>query len=293
MTTYHTPVLLDEVITALSIVPGKKYIDATLGGGGYGWEIVKRGGVLLGIDADRDAIEHTKQELKVKSEKLKIDENWKLVQGNFRNIADIASTHGFDEVDGVVFDLGVSSYQLDTPQKGFSYRFGDAPLDMRFGSEVDRTAADIIKTSSEAELYEIFATYGEEERARAIARAIVRSRQVKPITRAGELAEAVSHAIPENERTETLSRVYQALRIVVNDELGALKDGLEGAHEVLVPGGTLAVVSFHSLEDRIVKRNMDTSAWRVVTRKPVVAGTVEQMRNRRSRSAKLRVAYKL
>lgn len=272
---YHEPVLVSEVFDALNVGPGKKYIDGTVGGGGHTREITKRGGIVLGIDTDSEAVEQNK------------GNEWKVVQGNFRNIKEIAKHEGFEHVDGILFDLGVSSHQLDTPKRGFSYRFVDAPLDLRMRQEGGVTAAQLVKESSEEELYEIFTTFGEEERARPIAHAIVSARSIKPIERVGDIVDLVGaqHA--------SLSRIFQALRIAVNDELKALEEGIRGAYDLLKPGGILVVISFHSLEDRIVKRMMREKNWSIITRKPVIASEVEVYNNRRSRSAKMRVAQKI
>ena len=159
ITSYHTPVLLKEVIDALKIEPGKKYIDATVGGGGHAVEILKRGGILFGIDTDREAIRETEKKLKLETLKLKIKQDWKIVHGNFRDIKRIAIENGFREVDGILFDLGVSSHQLDTPERGFSYRFSDAPLDMRLDQSKGITARELLQSANEETLYEIFAKF--------------------------------------------------------------------------------------------------------------------------------------
>lgn len=273
---YHTPVLLKEAIDALAVEPGKKYIDATVGGGGHARAISAKGAEVLGIDRDPEAIAEAKKTLQIP-----------LVAGNFADIEGIAKKHGFGAVDGVLFDLGVSSHQLDTPERGFSYRFEDEPLDLRLDRAVGETAADLVNRSSEDELYEIIATYGEEELARSIAHGILRARRVNPIVTVGDLKKIVGG------EPARLSRVFQALRIAVNDELGSLKRGLTGAHHVLVPKGRLVVISFHSLEDRIVKQFLRTGGWRLITTKPVTADRDEVMRNSRSRSAKMRVAQKI
>ncbi len=270
---YHTPIMVKEVIEGLQVAPGKRFIDATVGGGGHAREIVKRGAVVLGIDTDKDAVEENK------------GMDWKVIQGNFRHIADIAKANGFDTVDGILFDLGVSSHQLDTAGRGFSYRFKDASLDLRLNQDEGATAAELLQKVTEQELYEILATFGEEEHSRAIATAIVRARHVSPIATTGDLLKII------NKRAA--SQVFQALRIVVNDELGALKEGLSGAKELLTPGGRLAVISFHSLEDRIVKLFLKTDAWKLITKKPIVTSDIERRANSRSRSAKLRIAEKI
>lgn len=260
----HIPVLLHETIVGLQIAPGKKFIDATYGGGGHARKIERLGGKVLGIDADPDA---------------------GAILGNFRNIEKIAKEHGFNEVDGILFDLGVSSHQLDTGDRGFSYRFGDAPLDLRFNQNEGETAAELLARVSEDELYEILATFGEEEHSRAIATAIVRARHVSPVLTTGDLLHIVGK--------RAASQIFQALRIVVNDELGSLKDGLQGAHALLRPGGRLTVISFHSLEDRIVKQYFKSDAWKLITKKPIVPDRGEINVNKRARSAKLRIAEKL
>lgn len=292
MTFYHTPVLLHEVIADVNIRSGMRIIDATLGGGGYAWEIIRNGGVLLGIDADQDAIAYTKEALREKSVELRIKENWKIVQGNFRDIGTIAKNNGFETVDGIVFDLGVSSHQLDTPHKGFSYRFADAPLDMRLGANQKRTAAMLVNSATEEELYEIFATYSEEQRARTIAHALVRSRRIKPIETTGDLVSGIQ-SLPGTTAPGVLSRIFQGLRIAVNDEMSALKDALAQSISLLAPGGRIAVVTFHSLEDRIVKRMFLDPSLTLVTKKPIRPSEIEQQENPRSRSAKLRVAMKI
>lgn len=285
--------MVTEVMEGLDVAPGKRYIDATAGGGGHAWEIVKRGGTLLGIDTDADALEAAKEEFRIKNLELGRTENWKLVQGNFRDIEHIAKEHGFDAVDGILFDLGVSSHQLDTAGRGFSYRFGDAPLDLRLNQETGETAAAYLQKVSENELYEILATYGEEERARTIAAHIVRARSVSPIETTGQLLTVIEAIVGAGNAKNVASKVFQALRIVVNDELGSLKAGLKGAQALLQTGGRLAVISFHSLEDRIVKQFVRSDAWKVITKKPIVAMGDEIRTNRRARSAKLRIAEKL
>ncbi len=270
---YHTPIMVKEVLEGLAVAPGKRFIDATVGGGGHAREIVKRGGIVLGIDTDKDAIEENKEA------------PWKVVQGNYRNIEKIAKENGFEAVDGILFDLGVSSHQLDTEGRGFSYRFARAPLDLRLNQDEGIPAAEYLQKVTEQELYEILATFGEEEHSRAIATAIVRARRVSPVSLTGDLLKFVN--------TRSASRVFQALRIVVNDELNALKEGLHGAEALLKFGGRLTVISFHSLEDRIVKLSLKTNAWKLITKKPIVAGDIERRANSRSHSAKLRIAEKI
>lgn len=296
---YHAPVLVAQVIELLQIQPGKKYIDGTLGGGGHTWEILKRGGVVLGIDVDPEALDFVRQKSEIPASpegrrNSKFEKNLRIVQGNFRNVEAIAKREGFERVDGILFDLGVSSHQLDTPARGFSYRFGSAPLDLRLNQQAGVSAGEYIQKASERELYEVFSTFGEEERAGTISSAIVRARSVTPVRSAGDLIRIVDTVgIPRPELTGVLSRIFQALRIAVNDELEALKEGIRGAQRLLVPGGRLAIISFHSLEDRVVKQMMRTESWEAVMKKPITSTQEEVERNNRARSAKLRVAEKL
>lgn len=268
--------MLDKSVDGLRVEGGKKYIDATIGGGGHAAEIVKRGGILLGVDADTEAIEYTKRIVKAT-----------LVQGNFKDIETIAKEHGFGKVSGILFDLGVSSHQLDMPGRGFSYRFTDAPLDLRLNQAQGETAAQLVNRASSEQLYEIFTRFAEEELAWPITHRIVRARAIKPIETTGELVRVVGNS------PARLSRVFQALRIAVNDELGALKEGLAGAENLLETMGRLVVLTFHSLEDRIVKQFMQKNSWRVITHKPEVPSWTEQKQNPRARSAKLRIAEKI
>ena len=262
----HIPVLLNQVIAGLQVAAGKRYIDATFGGGGHAREIERRGGKVLGIDTDPDT---------------------DAVHGNFRDIKKIAQENGFSKVSGILFDLGVSSHQLDTPERGFSYRFTNAPLDLRMDQSKGETAAQLINRLPESELYDIFVRYAEEELARPIAHAIYRARAVKPIETTGDLVKIIGN------RPGVLSRIFQALRIAVNDEFGALKEGLAGAEELLEQEGRLVVLTFHSLEDRIVKKFLERSGFRRITKKPIVATQEEKELNPRARSAKLRIGEKL
>lgn len=282
----HVPVLQREVIEALAVEPGKRYIDATIGLGGHTGEITKRGGIVLGIDQDQEALTIAKHNLRG------ID-LVTLTHGNFKDIETIAKKHGFESVSGVLFDLGVSSLQLDTPKRGFSYRFTDAPLDLRMDTSGGDTAAQLVNQLSEEELYDIFSTFGEEQLARPIADAVCRTRSIKQISTVGDMVDVVTRvASHDKQRYGVLSRIFQALRIAVNGELGSLKKGLVGAYSVLEPGGILAVISFHSLEDRIVKQFMKKGGWDVVTRHPIRPGSLEVEVNVRSRSARLRIAKK-
>ncbi len=288
--TYHEPVLKEEVVAGLAVTAGKHYIDATLGGGGHAQEIVERGGILLGIDTDREAIDFARARLS----NTVFQKSWKLAQGNFRDVERIARENGFLDVDGILFDLGVSSYQLDTPKRGFSYRFAEAPLDLRLNQGQGETAAQLVNRISEGELYEILATLGEEERARTISALIVRARQIAPIQTTGDLVRVIDTLeLPKKIEFQVLSRVFQALRMAINEELEALKEGLSGAYEILATGGRLAVISFHSREDRIVKQALKRETWKEISRKPIIASEEEIVRNVRARSAKLRIAQKI
>ncbi len=261
---YHIPVLLNEALEALRVKPGGKYIDCTYGGGGHSRAIEKAGGVVLGIDQDAEAKAP--------------------VHGNFAHLQQIAQDHGFDPVSGILFDLGVSSHQLETDYRGFSFN-KDAPLDMRMDPETQTvTAADLVNAGGESELANLFWRFGEERASRAIAKAIVAKR---PITTTNQLAEIILRVRHKTkaDRTHPATRIFQALRIAVNDELAGLETALPQAVELLKPGGRLVVISFHSLEDRIVKKFMQKST--------VITPTDEEVRNNpRSRSAKMRIYEK-
>lgn len=292
MTSFHQPVLLREAIEGLGVAPGKRYIDATVGGGGHTIEILSRGGRVLGIDTDPEAIEEVKEILRDKDTKSQYP-NILVAQGNFRDIENIAKRIGWFEVDGILFDLGVSSHQLDTPRRGFSYRYKEAPLDLRFDPTKGETAAELINRLSKEELYEILARFGEEQLAGAIAALVVRARAREPLATVGELVAVVGEVAGDKKINATLSRVFQALRIAVNDELSTLSPGLIGAKKLLRIGGRLVVISFHSLEDRIVKNFFRGGGWRLITKKPIVPGKSELAVNPKSRSAKLRIAEKM
>lgn len=294
MNVFHVPVLLTEVIENLNIQSGKKYIDATIGGGGHGFEILEKGGILLGVDQDQDAIRNLERSVKLKAQSLKLI----LVLGNFRDIKKIAKENGFEKVAGILFDLGVSSYQIEGSGRGFSF-LRDEPLDMRMGSARDEgvTAADIVNTLSAQELQDIFEKYGEEHNAKKIADAIVEKRHNEKMETSRELATVIEQVIPRRGYVHPATRVFQALRIVVNDEIGSLKKGLAEGFDLLEPGGRMAVISFHSLEDRVVKQAFREAEAKgdahVVTKKPMVATLEEIIRNPRARSAKLRVVERI
>ena len=289
---FHTPVLLKEAVNALNVRQNGKYIDATIGGGGHSEEIIRRGGHVLGIDQDKDAIEY----VRTNNEELITNNKLTLVRGNFADIEMIARENGFEDADGILFDLGVSSYQIDQSGRGFSF-LRDEPLDMRMGGENSLTAYEIINKASEDELYNIFSKFGEEKNAGAISRAIVGARRVKPIEMSRELAEIVAGVVRREGKLHPATRVFQALRITVNSEIDNLKKGLSSAFEILAPGGRLAVISFHSLEDRVVKLFFAKLAREnraiLINKKTIMASEREIKANRRARSAKLRIIEKI
>ncbi len=305
--TRHVPVLLNEVLHYLQPRPGGTYIDATVGGGGHAEAILEASapdGRLLGLDADPDALGRSHRRLH------RFGRRVVLVQAYFDQLENIAHREGFVPADGVLMDLGVSSDQLEDAARGFSF-LKPGPLDMRMDPSLPRTAADLINTLDEGDLAYLIRRYGEEPHARRIARAIVRAR---PIYTTTELADLVARVVPRRprQRLHPATRTFQALRIAVNDELGALERALPQALRVLRPGGRLVVISFHSLEDRIVKQFFRREAQdcicpprqpvctcghkaqvRILTRKPVTPSPEEIERNPRSRSAKLRAVEKL
>ncbi len=306
----HRPVLRDECIRGLNLNPAGTYLDGTLGRAGHALEIVKAldSGRLIGIDRDEAAIEAAKVKLAPWGDKVT------LVHGNFTDLDSLLDGLGNPPIHGMLFDLGVSSPQLDDPERGFSY-MADAPLDMRMDRSAPLTAQEVVNGWSEGELGRILWQYGEERYAGRIAAAIVRRRERAPIETTLELVEVIKGAMPAQalrEKQHPAKRTFQAIRIAVNDELTAVERMMEAAVPHLVPGGRLAVISFHSLEDRIVKNALAALAKgcicppdfpvcvcgkkpqvRLVTRKPIVAGADELVQNPRARSAKLRIAEKL
>ncbi|MCL6527195.1 MAG: 16S rRNA (cytosine(1402)-N(4))-methyltransferase RsmH [Thermaceae bacterium] len=276
----HTSVLLPEALHWLEVRPGGLYVDATLGGAGHTQAIVGQGGRVVGFDQDPQAI--------ARVQALHLP-HLTLVQANFRDLEPRLQELGIGAVDGILADLGVSSFHLDDPKRGFSYR-NEGPLDMRMGSG-EPTAAEVVNTFEVDELADILRIYGEESKAGRIARAIVAAR---PLTTTTQLAEVVRKATGFREAGHPARRTFQALRIYVNDELGALKALLAASERVLKPGGRLVVISFHSLEDRMVKHFLrDSAALEPLTKRPVVASPKEQQENPRARSAKLRAAQKV
>ncbi len=299
----HKPVLYREVLEYLNVGPGGVYIDCTVGGGGHSegiLELSSPDGRLLGIDADPDAVERVGRRL------ARFGERVVLVHGNFAKLKEVAEREGFVQVDGVLMDLGISSYHVEAGERGFSFQ-REGPLDMRFDPSQRLTAEALVNELSQEELAELIWRYGEERKARVIARAIVGSRPIRTTT---ELAELISKTVGRRGRIHPATRTFQALRIAVNDELGSLEKALPQAVDLLGPGGRLVVITFHSLEDRIVKRFLrDMSSGcdgdprcggvvkvpklRLVRRKVVKPSEAEVRANPRSRSAKLRVAEKI
>lgn len=311
MAFHHIPVLLEETMEALAVRPGGIYIDCTVGGGGHAAEILRRcspDGRLIGLDQDEEALRAARERLAPFGDRVT------LVHTNFAHVADVAERLGIGGADGVLMDLGVSSHQFDEGERGFSYQH-DAPLDMRMDRTQSFTAAVLVNEWEESEIARVIREYGEERWAGRIAHFIVKARRQRPIETTGQLVEIIKAAIPAAARREgghPARRTFQALRIAVNDELGALERGLEGALRVLRPGGRLAVITFHSLEDRIVKQTF--ARWanpctcppdlpvcvcgkrpvaEPVTRKPVRVSAAEVKANPRSRSATLRAVAKL
>ncbi len=300
----HVPVLLDEVIAGLRVQPGGRYIDATVGGGGHASEILAASapdGMLLGLDRDPGAPEVARDRL------ARFEGRWELVQTSFAHLREVAEAHGFIEADGILFDLGLSSLQLADAERGFSF-MADGPLDMRFDpSSAGPTAADLVNTLSAEALADVLYEYGEERASRRIAGALIEAR---PLETTRELAEVIEGAVGRRRgRLHPATLTFQALRIAVNDELEAVKAALPQAVGLLRPGGRLAVIAFHSLEDRIVKRFVrreskdcicprelpictcdHEASLRVITRKPLRPTKEEVVRNPRSRSARLRIA---
>jgi len=294
---YHTSVLLNESIELLRVKKGGKYIDSTLGGGGHAFEILKNGGQVLGLDMDQDALEYVGESIKFQNISRAIsDDDLILVKSNFKDIKKIANNKGFKKVDGIIFDLGVSSHQLESAWKGFSFS-RDGPLDMRMDRNLEVQAKDLINILTKGELYELFTNLGEERFARSIADSIVRARRIKPIYSTKELSGIINKSLPyEKTKSDVNARIFQSLRIAINDELNNLKYALPRAYDLLSENGRLVVISFHSLEDRIVKRKFldwkKEGKGEILTKKPVIPGLAEVKKNKRSRSAKLRAFQK-
>lgn len=307
---HHIPIMLGEVLELLAPERGGIFVDGTLGGGGHSEGILKRltDGRLYGIDRDGEAIAAASERLKPFGDKFKA------IRGNFFDMKSLLANEGVTGVEGILLDLGVSSYQLDTPERGFSYH-EEAPLDMRMDDRASLSAYDVVNGYSHGELTRIIRDYGEERYAAKVASAIVREREREPINSTTKLADIIKYAIPAANRREgphPARRTFQAIRIEVNGELAELDKAIRGAHDLLNPGGVMAVITFHSLEDRIVKQRFAsfctgcicppdfpqcvcgrTPAGRLVNRKPIEADPKELEANVRSRSAKLRIIEKI
>ena len=303
----HKPVLLNEVIEGLNIMPDGIYVDGTLGGGGHSEEIARRlgpGGRLIGIDRDEDAIRAATERLRPYGDRVTI------VRGNYEDLPDIIHSQGIEKADGILLDLGVSSFQLDEGERGFSYRT-EAPLDMRMDRRQSLSAYEVVNEYSEQDLYHIIRDLGEDRFAKNIAKHIVTERAKEPIRTTTQLAEIIKQAIPARMREgggHPAKRTFQAIRIEVNRELDILTQSLESLIDVLAPHGRLCIISFHSLEDRAVKNAFRKAQdpcicpkdlpvcvcgrkpkGRVVTRKPIISGEEELQENNRAHSAKLRI----
>jgi len=298
--TYHVPVLLKESVDGMNIDKGGNFVDVTFGGGGHSREILSRlddDGHLYSFDQDADAENN-------------IEENPKFtfVRSNFRYLKNFMRYHGVEEIDGLLADLGVSSHHFDDSERGFSFRF-EGQLDMRMNQRAGKTAADIVNTYDESDLADIFYLYGELKNARKIASALVAARKTKKVQTIGDFLEIIKPFFGRDREKKELAKVFQALRIEVNHEMDALKEMLNSATELLKPGGRLVVITYHSLEDRIVKNLMKTgnvegkedkdffgrsnSPFKLINNKVIVPDAEEQERNPRSRSAKLRIAEKI
>ena len=299
--TYHRPVLLQESIDGLDIQPGGVYIDVTFGGGGHSREILRRlgpGGRLYSFDQDEDA-----------EKNIVSDDRFTFVRSNFRYVKQWMRYYGEDHVDGLLADLGVSSHHLDDETRGFSFRFDDAPLDMRMNKRAGQTAADLLNDAEEQRLADIFYLYGELKTARRMAAAIVKARQQQAIRTTRDLLQILEPLMGRDREKKDMARVFQALRIEVNHEMDALREMLTGATQLLREGGRLSVITYHSLEDRIVKNVMRAgnaegrmeqdffgrtqSPCHLVNNKVIVPSDEEITENPRSRSAKLRIAEKV
>lgn len=301
MTSYHRPVMLEECLEALDIKPSGCYVDVTFGGGGHSKAILKKitDGKLYAFDQDSDA--------KVNSEGIN-SEAFVFIGANFRFLKRYLKMHGVSGVDGILADLGVSSYQIDEAERGFSTRF-EGELDMRMDRNAELSAKEMVNDYSETDLHRILGMYGEVRNAKTLAAAIVSSRINKPINTSGDLKHILSRFAPRGKENKYYAQVFQALRIAVNDELKALEDFLEQSAEVLNPGGRLVVMSYHSLEDRLVKNFMNKGnvfgqeekdfygtllrPLKPINKKPITASSEEVAENNRARSAKLRVAEKI
>lgn len=306
-TDYHIPVLLKESVDGLNIQPDGIYVDVTFGGGGHSSHILQRlnpDGHLYGFDQDADAWQH----LKESENDLFKQENFTFIQSNFRYLKNWMRYYGVDSIDGILADLGVSSHHFDDESRGFSFRY-DASLDMRMNKQATKTAADILNNYTESQLADVFYLYGELRNARQLAKTITERRKEQPFENTQDFINTIGRHIPKEREKKELAKVFQALRIEVNEEMDALKEMLNASIALLKPGGRLIVITYHSLEDRIVKNfiksgNIDgkveqdffgqtQAPLKAVQNKPILPDEAEQQSNPRSRSAKLRIAEKI
>jgi len=296
---YHQPVLLQESVEGLKIKPDGVYVDATFGGGGHSGKILKllNKGKLIGFDQDADALDN-----------IPDDKRFIFVNHNFRFLKNFLKYYGFESIDGLIADLGISSHHIDTPQRGFSFRF-DTNLDMRMNSSADFSAKELLNTYSLDQLTNVFRHFGEINNARHLALKIVDARNVNPIVSVNDLMTSIQECLPKKNENHYLAKVFQALRIEVNKEIENLKEMLEQAAEMLKPGGRIVIISYHSLEDRVVKNFFKTGNFknevktdfygnverplRPVNNKVIVPDAEELIRNNRGRSARLRIAEKI
>ena len=301
MSNYHVPVLLQECINGLNIKPGGVYVDVTYGGGGHSKALLNNlneNGLLLAFDQDADAVKNRVDDARLK-----------FCNANFRYLENFCAYYRVDKVDGILADLGVSSHQFNEGDRGFSFRFEDADLDMRMNAEAEVSAKEILNSYDQISLTKLLKEYGELNGAQAFARSICEYRKLKPIEKVEDLESAVAKHLSGKFRNKQLAQVYQAIRIEVNGEMSALKEMLSQSADLLAPGGRLVVMSYHSLEDRLVKNLINTgnlegerivdaygnadSLFKAVNRKPIVASEEELQANPRARSAKLRIAERI
>lgn len=301
---YHRSVLVGEVLDSLAVLPGGCYLDGTLGGGGHAEALLEAGALVVGVDQDEDALRYARRRL------ARFGDRFHAVHASFGDVAQVMDSIGVRQLDGALLDLGVSSYQIDTAERGFSFQ-SDGPLDMRMNRSASVSARDLINTASAEQLERIFKEYGEEPCARKIAQRLIRDRMVRPLESTFDLVKCIESVSPRRGKTHPATKVFQALRIAVNRELEVIPRGLDALADRLREGGRLAVITFHSLEDRIVKQyfqrhsapTIDRPEWSApranpefiftkVTGKPVVPSEGEQRLNSRSRSAKLRAVEK-
>lgn len=293
MNNFHTSVFLKEVLEFLRVQRGEKYIDATLGGGGHTAKLLEKGGVVLGIDADAEAIDYVQNKIRNK--------NLVLAKGNFRNIDQIAHSNKFGKVKGILFDLGVSSHQIDTPERGFSF-LKEGPLDMRMDKDSGLTAETLVNLLQKGELNDIFNKFGEERRSWSVSNSIVRARRIKAIRTTQDLIKVVADAygikgeLSDFTKNLISKKIFQALRIAVNTEIENISEALPKAFELLESRGRIVVISFHSLEDRVAKKAFidfeKRNMGKIITKKPIVPTQEEAELNPRAKSAKLRVFEK-